>query len=334
MGQIQKTRKIFYILAVITICSFFIAGCAPKTAPEKSAQSAYSVVDSHGTKVDFAKKPQKVITLSMSTDEIVLGLVKPDKLIAVNYLLDDPVSSNIPELAQQIPTKIKDPSAEEIFAMKPDLVIIPDWNNIEIADNLRDLGLNVVIVPGAKNIDEVKTSIQLIADSLGEHEKGTALIALMDNKISEIQDKVAKIPQADRKKVVILSLMPGYGGIGSSFDDLCKYAGVTNGMAEAGLQNGQAISKEELVKINPDVLFLPSYTDHDSIDAKARDEKYLDDPALQVINAVKNNQLIYPREGYLYSVSQNIVFGIQEIDRCVYGSDFDFPDKTHLSVAE
>lgn len=326
-------RRLFCGTVVLALCVFLIMGCGVKEA-EHNGGAAYSVTDSRGVKVNFEQKPQKIVTLSMSTDEIVLGLVRPDKLAAVNYLLDDPISSAIPDLAKQIPTKIKNPSAEEIFAMKPDLVIIPDWNNIEIADSLRDLGLKVVVVPGAKNIGEVKVSVQLIADALGEHEKGTELIALMDEKINEIESKVIKIPQEDRKKVAILSLMPGYGGIGSSFDDICKYAGVINGMADEGLHNGQPVSKEELIKINPDILFLPAYADHNSVDANMRNEKYLDDPALQGINAIKENNLVYPRESYIYSVSQNIVFGIQEIDRCVYGSAFDFPDKAHLSVSE
>lgn len=327
-------KNLLYGLTVFVIVNAFIIGCSFNKAQEKSQQSLYSVTDSQGTLVNFSEKPQRVLTLSMSTDEIVLGLLNPDKLIAVNYLLDDPTSSNIPEIAQKIPIKIKSPSAEEILSMKPDLVIVPDWHDLKIATSLRDIGIKVIIVPGAKNIGEVKTSISIIADALDEHEKGIKLIALMDEKMKEIENKVAQIPQEDRKKVVLLSLMPGYGGIGSSFDDLCKHAGVINGMAEIGLSSGEVMSKENLVKINPDILFLPTYTDHGQLDTQKHNEQYLADPSLQSIKAIKNKRLIYPREGYIYSVSQNIVLGIQEIDRCVYGSAFEFPDKTNLSVTE
>lgn len=329
-----RINRLIYILFFIVLCLLIIFSYHSGEGLHTKATTLYSVTDYQGTKVDFQTKPQRILALSMSTDEIVLGMVKPDKVIAVNSMLDDPVSSNIPDIGKQIPTKIKNPTAEDIYSMSPDLVIVPDWNNAKIIDGLRGLGLKVIVVPGAKNIDEVKLSVQMIADAINEHEKGVRLVSMMDNKVAEIQAKVAKIPQNKRKKIVLLSLMPGYGGIGSSFDDLCKYAGVINGMAEIGLHNWQPLTKENLVKIDPDILFLPTYTDHGNLDTADHNRQYLDDPSLQEMKAIKNSALIYPREGYIYSASQNIVLGIQEIDRCVYGVDFDFPDKTNLSVAD
>jgi long-chain acyl-CoA synthetase len=91
-------------------------------------------------------KPHRILTLSMSTDEIVLGLVKPDHMVAVNQMLDDPISSNVVSLAQQVETKVKNPSVEEIAALQPDLVIVPDWGDVTRVQSLRDLGLKVVVV--------------------------------------------------------------------------------------------------------------------------------------------------------------------------------------------
>ena len=59
----------------------------------------------------------------------------------------------------------------------------------------------------------------MIAEASGEPEKGTRLVAKMDAKLAEIKAKGDKIPQTERKKVVLLSLMPMYGGIGCAFDD-------------------------------------------------------------------------------------------------------------------
>ncbi len=325
-------KKIIYSILTIVLCSLLFTGCGNASTQSVNG-SSYSVTDSQGTQVQFSKKPQRIVTLSMSTDEIVLGLVKTDRLAAVSYLLDDPTCSNITALAQKIPTKIKNPSAEEIFAMNPDVVIVPNWNNIAIVDNLRDLGLKVVVVPGAENIVEVKQSIQLIANSIGEHDKGQQLIGLMDEKLADIKTKVDKIPSEKREKIVLISLMTTYGGIGCAFDDACKYAGVINGLDEIGLHNGQALTKEALVQSNPDILLMPVYNDHNTFDVDKFNRQYLDDPSLQTIDAIKNNKLVYPREGYIYNDSQDIVFSIQEIARCAYGNEFDFPDNMHLSVS-
>lgn len=35
----------------------------------------------------------------------------------------------------------------------------------------------------------------------------------------------------------------------------------------------------------------------------------------------------------IYNASQDFVFGIREIARTAYGSEFDFPDNMHLTVS-
>ena len=88
----------------------------------------------------------------------------------------------------------------------------------------------------------------------------------MEQELTFIREKIAKIPESSRKKVVLLSVMTTYGGSGCLFDDMCKYAGVENGIATAGIKNGQVLTKEMLVKINPDVLLLSSYNNHGTYD--------------------------------------------------------------------
>lgn len=87
------------------------------------------------------------------------------------------------------------------------------------------------------------------------------MIAKMDDKLAEIKEKVDNIKPERRKKLVLISLMTSYGGKGCTFDDICQYAGVINGVSDAGLHNGQLLTKEMLVDINPDLLIMPVYND-------------------------------------------------------------------------
>ena len=261
----QKLSSVLLILLLLLAAGCGLPTAAVSDSPEGG--NAYSVTDIQGTKVDMPARPTRILTLSMSTDEVVLGLVSPDHMVAVNSLLDDPVSSNVVELASQVDGRVKDPTVEEIAAMQPDLVIVPDWGDLAKVASLRDLGLHVVVCKGAKNLAEIKETIQLIARAVGEPERGEVLLQKMDERLAWVQARTAAIPAAERKTVVLLSLMKSYGGIGCSFDDACQYAGVTNGMARIGIHNGQTMSKEQLVEINPDILFLPTYTDHGAYDS-------------------------------------------------------------------
>lgn len=328
------TRKLWKVAALCILVAAICTGCKGMELGARAGGTAYTVTDKQGTVVEMPAKPHRILTLSTSTDEIVLGLVKPDHMVAVNQMLDDPISSNVVSLAQQVETKVRNPSVEEIVALQPDLVIVPDWGDVTRVQSLRDLGIKVVVCKGAKNLEEVQETVRLIAQAVGEPDRGEKLIGKMDSKLAEIQAKVAKIPEAERKSVVLISLMKSYGGIGCSFDDACQYAGVKNGMAKLDIYNGQAMTKEQLVAINPDYLFLPTYTNHGKYDIEKFRAGYLEDPALKSLKAIRNNGLRDPYEGYLYNCSQDFVFGVQEIAYQVYGDDFKQDKTEHLTAVD
>ena len=331
MGKFLWNKKNGILLCLIGM--FFIAGCGGiGTGSPPQTTTGYNFKDSQGTLIYMEAKPQRIVTLSMSTDEIMLGLVETGKMAAINKLLDDPVSSNIAVLAAKIPAKIGNPSIEEIVALSPDLIVVPDWGNIENAAALRELGFKVAVCKGPKNIDEIKETIVLLAAAAGEPQRGKLLVEKMDRKLEKIRKKVEQIMPAERKNIVLLSLMRSYGGRGCTFDDACRLAGVTNAVSAAGIQNGQAMTKEQLVSMNPDILFLPTYRDHGKYDINSLRREYLDDPSLQSMKAIQQKQLAEPREGYIYNCSQDIVFGVQEIAYMAYGDRFSQPGDCHLSA--
>ena len=220
------------------------------------------------------------------------------------------------------------------MALQPDLVVVPDWGDLSIVPSLREAGLKVVVCKGAKNLAEIRETITLLAAAAGVPERGARLQAMMNDKLTAIAEKVDRIPQEDRKRVVLISIMKGYGGLGSSFDEACHYAGVINGRAELGIRDFNIMTKEQLVQINPDILFLPTYNDNGKYDVDAFRKEYLDDPSLQTMKAIRNKAFAEPFEGYIYNCSQDFVFGVQEIAYRVYGDAFQQSTDEHLSAVD
>ncbi|MBF1696459.1 MAG: ABC transporter substrate-binding protein, partial [Selenomonas sp.] len=109
---------------LLCVLSLLLAACSP-SGTRSSEPVAYQVTDIEGTVTAFSAPPKRIVTLSMSTDEVMLGLVEPERMAAVNGLLDDPVSSNVTELVKVIPHRIGNPTLEEIMALQPDLVVVP-----------------------------------------------------------------------------------------------------------------------------------------------------------------------------------------------------------------
>lgn len=259
-------RKIFCLLLLLLL---LVTGCGQGSGgKDATAGGSYTVTDEHGTVTTFKQAPQKVLTLALSSDGIVMGLGMEDKLVAVNYLADDPVSSNLVEQAKKIQHKIKNPSAEEVLALKPDVVFAYDWSDMNRVENLRNLGMNVIVLKGPATIDDIRQNVRTIAKAMHADSKGEELVKLMDSKLAQVKQQVEALKLQQKKKIVLVSLMSSYGGKGCIFDDMCKEAGVINGVSDAGIKNGQQVTKEMLVKINPDLLIMPVYNDHGNFDIK------------------------------------------------------------------
>lgn len=318
---------IFFVLLAV--------GCSPQGGKEPTAKSdtGYTVTDARGQQVHIPHKPERILTLATYSDEMVLGLVPSSRMVAISRFLDDPLESVVVEKAKRIPRKVGDPSVEEIFSWQPDIVIASEWTSVDKIQALTDLGIPVVVCSTNHSYDDIQKSLRLIAASLDEKEKGEQIRQKMDAIRDEITAKVAKIPPEKRKSVVLLSLMTSYGGAGSTFDDMCRHAGVINASAAIGLKNGQTLTKELLVKSNPDILLLPSFNDKGAFDPQVFIDSYLQDPSLQTVKAIREGAFCYPRESYIYNASQDVVFGIQELAYCAYGEEFRQEDNRHISFS-
>ena len=146
------------VIYCIIICFSIVAvGCSNDRT--KVAYSGYPVVDAMGTTVHIPQKPKRILTLAMCTDSMVLGMLPTTNLVGINNLADDPVSSNIVAKAKKIPLKIKDPSAEEIMALKPDLIIATGWTGADKVSMMRELGFPVIVIPLITTVDDIKQSL-------------------------------------------------------------------------------------------------------------------------------------------------------------------------------
>ena len=328
-----------YIPSIVCVMLLLFAGqlltaCGRAETGQTESAEGYSVTDITGRTVHFDAPPQRIVTLSSTLDQIVLSVVPPARMVAVNASMKEHINSNMVGIADQVEETMRRPSVEYIVSLHPDIVLIADWQYLELADPLRDAGLKVVIGRGPHNLAEVRDLVRLTTDAIGEHRRGDILLYKMDEKLAEITEKVRAIPERERKTVVFLSLMPSYGGIGSSFDDACHYAGVINGVSVYGLHNGQEVTKEVILAINPDILFLPDYPWKGEEWLAAHIRSYTEDPALRPLKALQNQHLVTPRSSFLYNCSQDFVYGVQEIAYRVYGDDFYLSDDAHISAVD
>ena len=325
-----KKQFIAFFIAVLTVC--FLTGCIDLS---KDPTGGYQVTDVEGTVVTFKHKPQRILTVSAGTDELMLGLVEPERMAAINESLADREHTNIPWVCDRIPTVIpRSPSVEQIAALHPDLVVVTPWMPRENIDAIRELNVPVVVCKSAATMEDIHDNIRLYAAAVGEAERGEKLIGMMEEKLAEIRTKVAAVPEEKKhKSIALISIMVNYGGAGCTFDELCRYTDSINAKAAAGNHMGQEMTKEQLVAANPDYLFFPSYEDG-ATNEENYGRQYLEDPSLAQMTAVRERQIGHPWARYVYNLSQDIVYGIQETAWILYGDEFKQSRHEFLTAVE
>lgn len=315
------------MLVILGLLLVFTGGCAEKhngNSPQggnTASSGGYEVVDSTGYALKLPQKPQKIVSLSISTDEILMALVTADRIAALSYLADNNGLSNIVEQAKAIPKKIR-ANPETIIALQPDLVIMPDWLPPALSQTLREVGVPVYVYKTATTVDEVKQSITTIAHLVGEDQAGERLVAEMENQLAQVNEKVRQIPKDSQQVVIRFSMMGDGGGKGSTFEDICRQAGVMEGAALAGLGRDDVMSKEQIVSVNPDVILLPVWDYSGKTDMNKFAEDIQTDPALQSVKAIRNKKMVVVPDKHLTSTSQYIVHGVQDVARAVYPQYF------------
>lgn len=169
-----------------------------------------------------AAAPQRIMSLKVCTDELLLDLAPPSRIASITFLSREKASLRQWPQAATIP--VNHNTAEEILATHPDLILTDPF----IAPSLRPLlaktGAKVVEVPPAENFDQIRADVRLVAKAVGEEARGEALIAQMD---AELRDLATHRPA----KVLTVAEWGGGGyvpGKGGLFDTLLTMAGARN----------------------------------------------------------------------------------------------------------
>lgn len=90
--EVKKMWKKCIVL--LLVLSFCIAGCQNQSGDEATAVG-YQVVDSQGTVIKLAQKPKRIMTTHFNLDNILMGVVNQDRVVALSKTMDDAAVSYI-----------------------------------------------------------------------------------------------------------------------------------------------------------------------------------------------------------------------------------------------
>ena len=217
-----------------------------------TAQAAVSDISASQISLPIVKSGEvprfkRVVALADGAAEIVAALGYKSILVGRDIASTMPELKNIPidESAMQV-------SPEAVLAQHPDLILID--SNTSPATALKTLSsakIPIVKVPSAFTLADIYAKESLIAKTLGVPKAGKALMAQVSAlRAPKTGIKVAFLYMRGTASIYLI------GGAGSGADSILQADGFTD-VGAAHLKNPfNALTAEELITLQPDVLLL------------------------------------------------------------------------------
>ena len=196
-----------------------------------------------------AEPPRRIVSLNLCTDQLLVDLVPRERIAAVSFLATDLTLSAYAARLQGL--KQVRGTAEEVLALAPDLVIAGEYTTGPTVDLLRRLGVKLLVVPLAADFEGMRSSLRMIAEAVGEKDRGEKIIAEFDERVKGARSTVPGRPTAIAYQVNSLTSGPG-----SLLDAALEAAGYHNIARDRQLGPAGRLPLEALVASPPDLIVL------------------------------------------------------------------------------
>ncbi|WP_328288413.1 ABC transporter substrate-binding protein [Paracoccus lichenicola] len=211
--------------------------------------------------------PQRVVSMNLCSDQLAMMLAAPEQLVSVSSLAQDPRLS--PMADQAAAYKANTGRAEEIYLMRPDLVIAGTYTPPATVAMLRRLGIRVETPPPAEDFDAIRADITRMGDWLGQPQAARDLLARFD------ADLAAARRPGGRGRAALYEANGFTSGPDTLAGSILEAAGYANIAADHGISATTTLPLELLVMSDPDRLITGA-----KWPGQSQGEAILDHPAL------------------------------------------------------
>ncbi|MFC4558445.1 Fe(3+) dicitrate ABC transporter substrate-binding protein [Virgibacillus kekensis] len=254
----------YITLALILLAIAGLMGCGT-VGGENSDKDSKSTDKESGETITIEHEMGETEVPVNPKDIVALEFSYVDALAALDItpvgIADDNDSSRIIKPIQEkigdytsVGTR-KQPSLEIISSLKPDLIIADLQRHKDVYDQLSDIAPTIVLSSLAADYNEILEGFKKISVAVGEKEKGEEVLAAHKKRMKEIK---ASVPE-DETRIVLPAVVTADGFYAHNMDSytgsLLESIGFKNAIQD-GSDRYNKINLEQVVKFNPDILFL------------------------------------------------------------------------------
>ena len=318
-------KKVVSLLFVMLLAVGVMIGCSNSTKEEsasnsketKQATQAFpvTITDGSGEKVTIKEEPKRIVSVIPSNTEIAFALGLGDKMVGVSdYDTYPKETKNIEKIGGL------EINAEKVASLKPDLVLAhaSNMSNKGGIEQLKKMGLTVLVVNDAQNFAKVYDSIEMIGKATGKNEAAASVIADMQAKVKDVKEKAKAITADKRKKVLIeVSPLPEIYSPGKNtfMDEMLQIINADN--VSGKLDGWVKMNEESIIAANPDVII----TTH-GYRTKGANSEVLKRSGWEGVTAIKNKQVFSVNSDLVDHPGPRLVEGVEALGKAIYPDIF------------
>lgn len=317
-------------LAALLLVGALMSGCAQSSQPSQSSQSdaestagtmaessteqstggyPVTITDDAEREVVIEEEPQEIASMAPSVTETLFAVGADERVVGVT------TSDNYPEEVTEI-EKVGDYSeinVEKVLELETDLLFVSFDTTAERADELEEQTNAEVVVVDPGTLEEVLSSIELVAEAAGEPENGRELADELRAELDEIEEAVAGEPEPTVFYEVYGDPLQTVGP-GSFIDDAINVAGARNIAADTN-EAYPTYSAETVIERDPDHYLVGSFS---GTNVEAVAER----PGFSELSAVTEGNVSTIDDDLISRPGPRIVEGVRQIAESVHPEAF------------
>lgn len=205
------------------------------------------------------KKTTRILSLNLCSDYLVEMLADPKNISSFTFLSSDPKYSLFADKFQKLTKKynilLNHNLSEEVLRLKPDVIFTGQFSGGFTASLLEQKGYNIIKLKTANTFAQVKENIHIVAQAIGETEKGQQIIAQLDKDIQ----KYKNIFTFKNNRALLYqssSIITGRHTLGG---EIIHHMGLRNIATELNIAAWGQISYEQIVLSKPDYILMEDF---------------------------------------------------------------------------
>ncbi len=195
-----------------------------------------------------AVAPARVVSMNLCTDQLALLLADPAQIVSLSWMASDPSASVMADRAAAYPANRG--RAEEIYLLRPDLVLASTFSSPATLSMLARLGLHVETYPPGATMGELRAAITAMGAALGHPQRAAELLAAFDARLAALTTP----PPARRPRAALYAENSYASGARTLEGQVLEAAGFDNIATAHGLDFGGRMPLEVLVMSAPEVV--------------------------------------------------------------------------------